>query len=592
MKLSAVAAVVLASWLLSFFPTGAKAADSGLLKSPDLIVTNGTVLTMDDSRPRAEAVAVEDGLITAVGSTEKIAALRGPDTRILDLGGGTMIPGFIEAHAHLLYLGRSLQELKLATVSTWPQIVEMVANAARQAAPEQWIIGSGWHQEKLTQIGPSAVEGYPIHDDLSRVSPSNPVLLFHASGHAAIANTRAMELAGIAPDYQPPPGGRAVIDPDGRLTGVFLDAAITPIRRAAERAERAGDPRLREDRQRALVESAVDHALSRGITSFQDAGSSFATIDLLRQMERENRLRMRLWVMVGESNENLEKHLADYPAGDTGGGRLAVGSVKRFMDGALGSRTAWLLKPYDDAPEQTGLNVESPQLILETARIALRHGYQLSVHAIGDRAVQKTLDIYQLVFEDRGLPTDLRWRIEHAQHISGHDVDRFARLGVIASMQPVHCSSDGPWVKNRIGSRRADTGAYVWRKLIDSGAAVAVGTDAPVEDVDPIANFYAAVSCRLPDGSMASPDRRMSREEALRAYTLGNAYAAFEEDVKGSIAPGKYADFTVLSQDLTRVAEEKIRETRVLYTLVGGEIAYAAPAVVAAKTHRPAAGQN
>jgi hypothetical protein len=543
---------------------------------PDFVIINGNIVTVDAAAPHAEAVAVKEGLILAVGSNAEIKALKGPGTETLDLAGATLIPGFIEAHAHLLYLGRALQELKLARAATWPEVIAMVAQAAKNTPSGAWIIGSGWHQEKWREAPEPAVEGYPTHQALSRVSPDNPVLLYHASGHAAIANARAMQAAGLDAAAASPEGGRILRDGQGNLTGVLLDTAIAPVRQAADRARQEAHPHLKEKRTRQTVAQAVDHALSRGITSFQDAGSSFATIDVLAAMARQNELRLRLWVMINESNENLEKRLSDYRIEDAGG-RLTVRAVKRFMDGALGSRTAWLLTPYADAPDQTGLNVTPPEEIAETARIVRDHEFQLCVHAIGDRANRETLDIFETSFAGRSLPSGLRWRIEHAQHLNPDDIPRFAELGVIASMQPVHATSDGPWVETRIGPRRAKAGAYVWRRLRDAGAVIAIGTDAPVEKLDPIANYYAAVTRRLPDGTRFYPGQKMTRAEALRAYTLDNAYAAFEEKVKGSVTPGKYADFTVLSQDITTVDEVKIIDTRVLYTIVGGRIEYAAP---------------
>jgi predicted amidohydrolase YtcJ len=553
-------------------PAHAEAGDA-----PALVIVNGNIITVDDRQPRAQAVAVRDGLILAVGSNAEIAALKGPGTKSLDLAGATLIPGFIEAHAHLLYLGRALQELKLAQAATWSEVVDMVARAARDKPPGEWIIGSGWHQEKWREAPAPAVEGYPTHDALSRVSPDNPVLLYHASGHAALANARAMQQAGLEGDAPSPAGGRILRDAQGRPTGVLLDAAIAPVRQAAEHAREEADPRRREARTRQTVAQAEAHALARGITSFQDAGSSFATIDVLAAMARQNALRLRLWVMINEPNERLAKRLSDYRIEDAGG-RLTVRAVKRFMDGALGSRTAWLLTPYADAPSQTGLNTTPPEAIADTARLVRDHGFQLCVHAIGDRANRETLDLFEAAFAARGLPSGLRWRIEHAQHLNPEDIPRFAELGVIASMQPVHATSDGPWVETRIGPRRAEAGAYVWRRLLDNGAVIAIGTDAPVEGLDPIANYYAAVTRRLPDGTRFYPDQNMTRAEALQAYTLDNAYAALEEKVKGSVTPGKYADFTILSQDITTVDEAKIPDTRVLYTIVGGKIEYAAAA--------------
>jgi predicted amidohydrolase YtcJ len=561
---------------------GVDPAHSAAAAPPDLVIVNGNIITVDAAQPRAEAVAVRGGLILAVGKSADMMALKGPGTESLDLAGATLIPGFIEAHAHLLYLGRTLQELKLAKAATFSEVVAMVAQAAQDKPPGEWIIGSGWHQEKWREAPEPAVEGYPTHDALSRVSPDNPVLLYHASGHAALVNARAMQLAGLEADAPGPAGGRILHDTQGRPTGVLLDTAIAPVRQAAERAQQEADPRRREIRTRQTAGLAVEHALSKGVTSFQDAGSSFATIDVLAKMARQKELRMRLWVMINESNANLEKRLSDYRIEDAGG-RLTVRAVKRFMDGALGSRTAWLLAPYTDAPDQMGLNVTPPEVIADTARIVRDHGFQLCVHAIGDRANRETLDIFEAALANRGLPSDLRWRIEHAQHLNPEDIPRFGTLGVIASMQPVHATSDGPWVETRIGPRRAAAGAYVWRTLRDTDAVIAIGTDAPVEDVDPIANYYAAVTRRLPDGTRFYPEQKMTRVEALQAYTLDNAYAAFEENVKGSVTPGKYADFTVLSQDITTVDEAQILNTRVLFTIVGGRIEYAAPVVASDK---------
>ena len=542
--------------------------------SPDLILINGNVITMDAALPRAQAVAVRRGLISLVGSNEEVKALKGPSTQCLDLKSNTLLPGFIEAHSHLLFLGRSLHELRLEKASNWAEVVEMVAKTAKNTSAGEWIIGSGWHQEKWNDAPSLTVEGYPTHHEISRVSPQNPVLLYHVSGHAALVNAKAMHLARIDSTSKASGGGEVLFGTDERPTGILFDAAISPVQRAIGQVHKKTDPVRRKEQMRRSVELTIQHALSKGVTSFQDAGSSFGTIDLLREMERENRLRMRLWVMINEHNKKLENQLSHYRITSSGCKRLTVRAVKRFMDGALASRRAWFLKSYADEPDETGLNVESPQLIEETARIALDHGFQLCVHAIGDRANRETLDLFERIFVGLDPSTNLRWRIEHAQHIHPDDIPRFAKLGVIASVQPVHAISDALWVEARLGARRVEAGAYAWRKLLDSGANLAIGTDAPVESVDPIANFYAAITRRLPDGTQFYPEQRMTREEALKGYTLGNAYAAFEDHVKGSVTPGKYADFVILSQDLTTVSEEKILDTRVLYTIVGGKIEY------------------
>jgi predicted amidohydrolase YtcJ len=327
------------------------------------------------------------------------------------------------------------------------------------------------------------------------------------------------------------------------------------------------------------VELATDECLSKGVTSFQDAGVSFESIGRLREAAKDGRLGVRLWIMINESNEALEASIEEYPVIGESDHKVTVRGVKRLLDGALGSHGAWLLEPYADLPDSVGLNTLALEDLEQTAEIAAQHGLQLCVHAIGDRANREVLDLYERTFErysDRG---DLRWRIEHAQHLHPDDVPRFAELDVVASMQAVHCTSDGPWVPERLGADRSEQGAYVWRSLIDSGAVVTNGTDAPVEDVDPIANFYSAVSRRMRGGEAFYPEQRMTREEALRSGTLNAAYAAFEEDQKGSLTVGKLADVVVLSRDIMTVPEDEIPGTEVLYTIVGGAVAYTNPSL-------------
>jgi predicted amidohydrolase YtcJ len=330
------------------------------------------------------------------------------------------------------------------------------------------------------------------------------------------------------------------------------------------------DPALARKR----AELAIQECLSKGITSFQDAGSSFETIDVFRKMAEEENLGVRLWVMVREPNERLAKDLADYRMLDVGDRHLTVRGIKRSIDGALGPHGAWLLEPYSDLPASSGLNTSPVEDIAETARLAIENDFQLCVHAIGDRGNREALDIFETTFAAHPDKKHLRWRIEHAQHLHPDDIPRFAELGVIASMQGIHCTSDAPWAIVRLGDRRAREGAYVWQSLLQTGAVVTNGTDAPVEDVSPIASFHATVSRELRDGSVFYPGQRMSREEALRSYTLSAAYAAFEEDIKGSLTPGKLADITVLSRDIMTISEDEIPSTEVLYTIVGGKVMY------------------
>jgi predicted amidohydrolase YtcJ len=296
----------------------------------------------------------------------------------------------------------------------------------------------------------------------------------------------------------------------------------------------------------------------------------------MKQMVDEGKIGVRLWVMVRQGNEAIAPKLAAYKMIGYGNGYLTVRAIKKSIDGALGPRGAWLLAPYSDKPNSSGLETTKVADIEETARLAMQHGYQLAVHAIGDRANRETLDIFERAFKANPAKKDLRWRVEHAQHISAQDIPRFGKLGVIASMQGIHCTSDAPYVIERLGPQRAQEGAYVWQKLLKTGAIVANGTDAPVEDVDPIPSYYASVSRKLPGGKVFYADQRMSRMEALKSYTLDAAYAAFEEENRGSLQPGKYADITVLSKDILKVPEDEIPTATVSYTIVGGKVRYSA----------------
>jgi predicted amidohydrolase YtcJ len=380
-----------------------------------------------------------------------------------------------------------------------------------------------------------------------------------------------MELAGITADTPDPEGGTIVHDADGDPTGLLRETAQRLVRAAND----SGDQMTAEEREarfRQIVELAGREALENGVTSFQDAGSSFETIDGFRQLAEEGALPIRLYVMVrGESNEEMDRLLPLYRIIPEGNDFLAVRSIKRQIDGALGPHGAWLLEPYEDL-DSTGLMLETVEDIEGTAEVALRHGFQVNTHAIGDRANREVLDLYERAFGGPG--AQYRWRIEHAQHLTPQDIGRFAGLGVIASMQGIHCTSDAPWVYRRLGEERAAQGAYVWRSLIDSGAVVTNGTDVPVEDIDPIASYSASVWRMTRDGELFFQEQAMTREEALRSYTINGAYAAFEEDLKGSLEVGKLADITVLSQDILTVPVEEIADTKVDLTIVGGEIRY------------------
>ena len=540
------------------------------LPPADLVLTNGKVITLEQPA-EAEAIAARGGRIVAIGTSTAVSAHVGPDTRVIDLGGQLVIPGFVESHGHFPGVGEAQLQLKLMDASSWDEIVAMVEAAAKAARPGAWIYGRGWHQEKWTSKPGPGVEGFPSHHALSRVSPDNPVLLTHASGHASFANAKAMAVSGITAATPDPPGGDILKDDSGQPIGVFRETAAGLIRRGA--GEPPPTPAERSARARRALELASAEVLAKGVTSFHDAGSSFADVDLMKELIDAGRIRNRLYIMLREPNAALAGSLAKYRTVDHAGGFLTVRAIKRSIDGALGSRGAWLLEPYADHPETAGHNTTTVEEIRETARLALQHGYQLAVHAIGDRANRETLDLFEEMFRGRD-GRALRWRIEHAQHLHPADIPRFGALGVIASMQGIHCTSDAPYVVRRLGPARAAGGAYVWQKLLRSGAVVTNGTDAPVEDVDPVASFSASVSRRTADGTRFYPDQRMSRLEALRSYTIAGAYAAFEEDSRGSLKVGKYADLVALSKDILTVPEEEIPDAEVVLTVVGGAVVY------------------
>jgi predicted amidohydrolase YtcJ len=541
-----------------------------------VVLTNGKVVTVDANPAEAEAVAIRGDRIVAVGTSAEMKRYVGQGTEVIDLKGQLAIPGFIESHGHFTGVGEAQLNLNLMKATSWDQIVAMVEQAAKAAKPGQWIYGRGWHQEKWTSRPEPNVEGFPTHDSLSRVSPNNPVLLTHASGHASFANAKAMELSGVTGSTKSPDGGDFLKDAKGNPTGLFRETASRLIRRGAGEPPRTPDESLQ--RARKILELASQESVSKGITSFQDAGSSFADVDLMKRMVDEGRMNVRLWVMIRtQGNQALIANLATYRTIDYGNGFLTVRGIKKSIDGALGSRGAWLLEPYSDKPDSTGLATTPPDVIRQRAQIALDTGYQMCIHAIGDRANREVLNAYEETFKKNNRNgKDLRWRIEHAQHLNAADIPRFGQLGVIAAMQGVHCTSDAPWVEPRLGAKRAEEGAYVWQKLMKSGAVVGNGTDTPVEDIDPIASYYASVTRKTKDGKLFYGDQRMSRMEALRSYTLNNAFAAFEEDIKGSLSIGKLADITVLTKDITTVPDDEILQAKVAYTIVGGKIAYKA----------------
>jgi len=544
--------------------------------SVDLIVTNGVVYTVDSNSSMAEAIAITDGKIIAIGTNDELMGLQGEGTEVIDAGGNFIMPGFIEGHGHFPGLGMSLQDLNFLKSRSWQEIVDAVAEKVETAKPGEWIIGRGWHQEKWQDTLMNNVLGYPYHNSLSAISPDNPVMLVHASGHGLFANAYAMKIAGLTSETATPSGGNIVRSPNGEAIGMFEENAMAIVRDAYSEYQRSLSAEEIRQKWYEGIALAEKECLKKGVTSFQDAGSSLMEIEGLRKLAEEGELDLRLWAMIRHESEYLNGKLDDYPVIDAGDGFFTCRGIKLSIDGALGSYGAWLLEPYDDNPGFYGQNTKSIEELNARAQMCIDNGMQFCVHAIGDRANREVLDAFEAQFKDSGLNgPDLRWRIEHAQHIHPDDIPRFAELGVIASMQGVHCTSDAPYVVKRLGTKRASDGAYVWKSLLEAGAVVTNGTDAPVEDVDPIESFYATVTRKRVDtGLEFFTAQALTREEAIYSYTMANAFAAFEEDVKGSLEPGKYADLVILSRNLLTCSDEQILDTQILMTMIDGQIAY------------------
>lgn len=566
--------------ILSYLPFFLLFAFCTQSPTPNLILLNGNFFTADSLRPHATAVAIQGERILAVGTDEEIKKLAGAKTEIIDLQGNFAMPGFIEGHGHFSGLGRSLQNLNLLNTKSWQEITSLVAEKAKSAQPGDWLEGRGWHQEKWAESPGTTVNGYPYHDALSAAAPNNPVVLYHASGHGLIANQKAMQLAGISRETSDPVGGRIVRDVKGNPIGVFEENAMNLIEKPFSDWQNRRSDAERQAAFDKTVQLASQECLAKGITSFQDAGSDFWEIAQYRRLAESGQLGLRLWAMLSQPNAADFSKLADFPQVGLGNNYLTVRAVKAYLDGALGSYGAWLLAPYADKPDSYGQNTTPVDNIAALATTCKQHGLQLCVHAIGDRANREVLNIFERASPPKGGGAGggvdaARWRIEHSQHLDPHDIPRFRQLGVIASMQAIHCTSDAPFVVKRLGTERARTGAYAWRSLLDSGAHFANGTDAPVEDVNPLPCLYAAVTRKRADtGLEFFPEQKMSREEALLSYTIWNAYAAFEEQEKGSLVPGKLADIVVLSKDLLRCAPEEILQAGVLKTIVGGKVRF------------------
>ena len=531
----------------------------------ETIITNANVWTVDRNHPRAEAVAILNQRIVAVGTSAELDAWRGPQTRIIDAAGKLLLPGFNDAHVHFVPGGFQLDQVQLTDATTREEFARRVGAQAKKLKKSEWILGGEWDEQNWSP------PQLPTHDWIDSLTPDNPVFIERHDGHESLANTLAMKLAGITNQTRAPAGGEIVRDADGNPTGIFKDAAQSLISKLIP--EPAQSARLR------AAKRALDFAASLGVTSVQDMVPSYADIETYSLLAERGELTSRIYAAPIETHWRDQARIGIRHA--FGSEYLRVGAVKGFADGSLGSTTAYFFEPYVDAPNTRGLLSDEMQPIggmRERLTGADKAGLQLCIHAIGDQAISIVLDLFQDVEKTNGV-RDRRWRIEHAQHMAQKDFQRFAKLHVIASVQPYHAIDDGQWAERRIGPIRAKT-TYAFRTFLDSGVRLAFGTDWTVAPLNPMQGLYAAVTRATLDGKHPNgwiPEQKITIEEAIEAYTLGSAYAEFQEKEKGSITPGKFADLVLLSDNLLKIDPRAIRDAKVEMTLVGGKIVYGGP---------------
>jgi predicted amidohydrolase YtcJ len=528
----------------------------------DLIVVAGRIWTGDPARPWAEAIAARSGAVAALGTRDEVLRLRGPATRIIEAADGLATPGLVDAHGHIASLGRSLEDLDLRGATSPEEVGRRVKQRADALPADAWITGSGWDQG----LWPDGA--FPTSAVLDAVAPNRSVWLTRIDGHAGWANGEAMRRAGVDETTRPPSGGLVHHDPTGAPSGVFIDAAMGLIGRAVP-------PPSPADLERRIL-AAQDRIIAQGLTGVHDAGVSKTEAEVFRALDRSGRLRLRVYAMALPTAGEEVQSVSRPPSSPREGGRFEMRAVKLFMDGALGSRGALLFEPYHDDPGNSGLSLIEPQVLEATTVAALRNGWQVATHAIGDRANAMVLDAYAAALETAPPPVPPRLRIEHAQVVRKQDVDRFARLGVIASMQPSHASSDLRWADARLGLERAK-GAYAWRWFLDAEVPLAFGSDFPVEVVNPCWGLYAAITRQDAEGRPKGgwrPDQRLTLEEALRAFTAGAAYAAFVEDRRGVLRPGMRADITIFDRDLFHEPPARVLSSRVTNTIIDGSVEF------------------
>ena len=541
----------------------APALRQGSGQAPALILHNARIYTVDANRQTAEAIAISGDRIVRVGANTEVLSLRGSATRVIDVSGGTIVPGLEDAHGHFTGLGASMQSIDLRGTTTYEQVVGMVRQRAATARPGEWIVGRGWDQNDWPE------KQWPTHELLSAASPNNPVYLTRVDGHAGLANRRALDLAGVTEATADPAGGRLIRAPGNQLSGVLIDTAQSLV---SSKIPPVSEAQLEEQ---ILL---ADREMRRlGLTMVHDAGTDSRTVDAYKRLIDAGRLKTRLYVMLRAPLATLQPALDKGPILDYGNHHLAVRAIKVVADGALGSRGAAMLEPYSDEPGTTGLLTTPPDEVYAQTLAASKAGFQTAIHAIGDRANRLVMDVFERVQREVPGSRALRMRNEHAQILDRAEIPRFAALNVIASMQPTHATSDMPWVPARIGQERMAEGAYVWRKLMTAGAMIASGSDFPVELANPMLGFYAAITRQDPKGQPASgwmPGERMTRDEALASFTRNAAFAAHAETQLGTLEAGKLADLVVLSKDIMRVASSEILTTTVRMTIVGGEVVY------------------
>jgi predicted amidohydrolase YtcJ len=528
-----------------------------------LIVHNARVYTVHDAQPTAQAVAVRGDRIVLVGTSAAALELRGPETRVIDAEGATLIPGIQDAHGHFTGLGESLQVLQLRGTRSFDDIVAMVKERAATARPGEWIRGRSWDQNDW----PSSE--WPHHQQLTDAAPDNPVYLTRVDGHAAIVNRAALAAAGLTRATPDPAGGRIIRDPKGEPAGVLIDAAMGLV---ASKIPPTSDAQLEDQ-----ILLADAEARKLGLTMVHDAGTTPAVVEAYKRLIDAGKLKTRLYVMLRGPLTMLEPEFKKGPVINYGGHRLSVRAIKIGADGALGSRGAALLEPYSDEASTTGLMTTEPDDIYAQTLAASQAGFQTCIHAIGDRGNRVAMDVFERVQREVPGARNLRMRNEHAQILDAAEIPRFSQLNVIASMQATHATSDMPWVPARIGPERTQEGAYVWQRLLKSGVVLANGSDFPVEEPNPMLGFYAAVTRQDPSGQPPGgwmPEERLSREEMLKSFTWNAAYAAHAERDLGSLEVGKLADMVLLDKDVMTIEPSEILSTHPLITIIGGEVVH------------------